>query len=230
MRMAHALLCVLALEFVAGTSESPRNPHLAPARALLKEFKEEEALKVLVKAQRWPMNTPQDLAQTHLLMGLAWAALAREDKAIESFKLARMLEPGLVLPDEQPPRVKEWWARAVADAPTTTPEPSAEPPVVVEPAPQQPQPATLIVPSRPVPVTRWLGGAGVGVGLALIVAAITQGVSASAHFSSSQRLVGLGESQAEYAAALAASQRANWLYVLGGVALVAGGLTFGMSF
>jgi hypothetical protein len=239
---------ILAFTFVAGASAEPRNPYLPRAVELLHDFKEAEALKVLTKASRWPQNSPGELAQVHLLTGLAHAALAHEASAIESFKLARMLAPELTLPPGQSPRIASWWALSGGrDVPTVAAPPDA-PPQPVELSPARAEPALLdavaVAPEAPAPTPAptvmpevrrthsdwWVAGAGVAVGAGLAAAALTEGLSAQRHHQASVQADELGQAQSEYQIATASAQRANWLYAAGGALVAASVVVFAVGF
>lgn len=228
--MGYALTCAV-LVWLGQAPEGSGNPYLAQARVLLREFKEEEALKVLAKAQRWPQNTPQTLADAHLLTGLAWAALAKDDKALESFKLARLLDPAVAFPQEQAPRVRELWTRAGADsAAADIPLATEAPPVELSPPPPS-TPQVMMVRLEPsIPPTRWVGTGLVGAGLVALAVGVIEGVVANTHLAASKATADLSGAQAQYAQATAAAQRANWLYLAGGVLAAGGVVTVVVSF
>lgn len=110
----------------------------------------------------------------------------------------------------------------------TSPPPALAPREV----PSEPASTAVAAPSgsSPAKVVRWVGVGGLAAGAAVVLVGVSQGLSAQSHQARSEALVPVGESLAEHQAGAAAATRANWLYGVGAVLAVAGGVTFAFSF
>ncbi|MBL8957633.1 MAG: hypothetical protein JNK82_43060 [Myxococcaceae bacterium] len=131
---------------------APENPHLKRGIEQLAEMDEAGAVRTLEKARAWPKNSPHDLALIHLYLGLAYAGLSQQSKAVDAFRAGLLIEPELELPADASPRIREWWVKAGGRPPTAPtvepppqkPEPSAEPDPAPVPAPAS-APAVAVV-------------------------------------------------------------------------------------
>jgi hypothetical protein len=158
----------LGLALLVSLTAAPRqNPHLPRAVEQLQAFDAEGAQKTLELAKRWPYNTERELAEVNLYLGWAYAEMGKEDGTLESFRLARLLDPEVKLPADASPKLFELWvasggtvARATtppADAPMedlappTAPSSVALPPVApvggLSADPATPRPRRWVLPS-----------------------------------------------------------------------------------
>jgi hypothetical protein len=137
---------------------------LETARQLVRDLRENDAIKLLNRLRHEARSEPEQLAKVYFVYGLAHSGLAQEKEAIESFRNARALDPSLRLEEDWGPRVAEWWAAAggtralPSDAPPRTDTP---PPVVLQPGATAPPAAPLPEPVSREPDAwrppRWLG-------------------------------------------------------------------------
>ncbi len=229
--MCHVLAAFISL---LATAPPGSNPHLAQAKQLLESYQEDQALKVLEQAIRWAHNSPHDLAEAHLLTGLAWAAKANEQNAIESFRQARILEPALKLAGDHSPRVRLWFDRAAAadaltprELPTSTTTPVLERPID---APSLAQEVKVPSGSGRTAILRWGGTAGAVLGAASLVAGVTQGLQAAAHQKRSLQQTEVTLAYSEHQQAVTSATRANILYAIGGGLAIAATAAIVLSF
>ena len=148
---------MIALALVAGLALGAENPYLSVGIRQLRELDETQALKTLDKARGWSGNTPQQLAQVHLYIGMTYAALVKETEQVQSFKKALVLDPDVKMPVWASPRVREVWVK-LGGALDSAPQPESkisrltkEDEVETKP-PTEPRPAELKPPVIATPV------------------------------------------------------------------------------
>jgi hypothetical protein len=232
---ALSILCAsLAALWLAASPLASANPHLAPALALIEEFREEEALRVLEQARKWRGNTPADLARVHFYSGLAHAGLAHSEQAISSFRAALFLDSTLELPPGSGPRVTEWWALAQPPgARRASNEPALTPAVTPAPAQALPSPPTAATSSTvtraPAP-PRWLALSLLGAGAACAAAGAIVGARAVALEARTEAEdLPVGAYMKLHDQAGRGAQTANLLFGVGAAAGVGGGVLFVMT-
>lgn len=135
------------LELALATALSAANPALGlleTAKEQLARHDDVSARKTLERALPYAAEDRLLLGRLYLVLGLAWAEGAYEQRAIEAFGTALKLDRQLTLPAGTSPKVQDWWKRVggtVAE-PGPEPEPKVEPvPEPVEPKPSEPPPA-----------------------------------------------------------------------------------------
>jgi hypothetical protein len=219
-------LCVI-LWISAGShawAQVSANPYLLSAREKLQALDDEGALTLLDQAKHWPGNSESDLAQVYLCMGLAHAALAHEEKAIEMFRNALILDAGIHLPDDAAPRVHEWWHKAGGASETAAAPPSDAP--VLAPVPSL-APVTTVVtvvqkePSRVHGVTI-TGAVTGGLGLLGLAGGAYLGSEAQSLRDQAQQSAGTSVMIPTYRNAVSDAQKANALYAVGAGLLAVG--------
>jgi hypothetical protein len=162
---------------LAATPE--RNPHLPRAVEQLHSFDVEGALVSLEQAKRWPYNTERDLAEVNLYLGWAYAEVGNTSEALERFRLARLLTPGITLPPDASPKLLQLWVES-GGAPA---DPPADPPPWIPPA------AGLSSEPPPTQGPRWT--------LPTVVAAGAVVALAAALVAGSRSMIDLAHSNAE---------------------------------
>ena len=254
MRYDHPMCCAAAM-IALSLSGNPANPYLARGVTQVQRLHEREAVRTLELARGWPDNTPEQLAQASLWLGLAYAGLNQPPKAKESFRAALVLDATLQLPAHASPRIQKWWEEAGGAPPTalTPPRPPPWAPVVnaapalppsavLQPTvPREERPAPILAPEvRPVATptasARHGSALGRGAGLGLGVAglgAVGVGLFFGTRMSS---LSTQARQETSVAPALAlgtharnAAQTANVFFVSGGLAAIAGGGVLALS-
>jgi len=155
------------------------NPFLERGIGQVERLDEDNAVKTLEQARAWPRNTPEQLAQVQLWLGLAYAGLNQSSRAKESFRAALVLNPHLSLPPGRSPRIQSWWQESggtisptemAQEAPPPRPAPA---PAVVTAPPPAPAPE---LPRPSLSWKRWTGGSLAGAGLVTIAVGVAFGL------------------------------------------------------
>ncbi|MBL8955587.1 MAG: hypothetical protein JNK82_32730 [Myxococcaceae bacterium] len=153
----------MLLELALALAVSAANPAvglLETAKEQLARHDDVAARKTIERALPYAADDRRMLGRAYLLLGLAWAEGAFEQRAIDAFTTALKLDRTLTLPDDTSPKVEEWWKRAqgmlpqpVAEPePTPTPEPAPEPTPAPEPQPEPKPDPVVVTPAPPAPV------------------------------------------------------------------------------
>lgn len=111
MRIVFAAMVLGALAAMAQAD----NAKLVEARALFDDLELEKAAKALAAAEAIPGNPRQTVLQILELQALVYGTMNKEAKARDACRALLLLQPGFVMPKDQPPRVrtpyleaKEW--------------------------------------------------------------------------------------------------------------------------
>jgi hypothetical protein len=199
-------------------AQGSANPFLRAAREKLQTLDDEGALTLLEQAKHWPGNSESDLAQVYVCMGLAHAALAHEEKAIEMFRNALILDAGIHLPEDAAPRLLEWWHKAGGGPETPAPPPSDVPLLSLVPSLAPSRTVVTVVqkePSRVHGVTI-AGAVTGGLGLLGLAGGAYLGQEANALRNQAQQSAGTSVMIPTFRNAVSDAQRANALYAIGG--------------
>jgi hypothetical protein len=89
-----------------------RNPSLLKAIDQIDAGDLKTALMTLDEARTWPNNAPHDLVLLNLYTGLAHAGLRHNQRAIDSFRTALMLDSEVKLPPHVAPHIRSLWMTA----------------------------------------------------------------------------------------------------------------------
>lgn len=124
MRSVFAALVLGALSAMAQSN----NAKLLEARALFDDLELEKAAKALAAAEAIPGNSRQTVLQILELQAVVYGTMNKEAKARDACRALLLLQPGFVMPKDQPPRVrtpyfeaKEWAeANPLVLAPSTS--------------------------------------------------------------------------------------------------------------
>ncbi len=111
MRSVFAAVLLSALAAMAQSN----NTKLLEARALFDDLELEKAAKALATAEATPGNARQTVLQILELQAIVYGTMNKEARARDACRALLLLEPGFVMPKDQPPRVrtpyleaKEW--------------------------------------------------------------------------------------------------------------------------
>lgn len=232
MRILLALIIGLSAATAFSQVPSTNNPHLARALAQIEALQERDALRTLEKARAWRENTPGDFALYHLYRGLAAAGLAQRKTAVESFRTALIIDPGLELPKAASPRVREWFEEAGGDPLEKAAEPTQRPDLESMPGAAAERPKWSETLPRPEVAdnqarVRWPRWVALGFGLAATAAAaggVASGISAAAAGDQAQASTQVEAATVLNRQAHASARTANLLYGTAGALLLAGGV------
>ena len=202
------------------------NPYLAKGIEQVRALDEQTAVKSLIEAKNWNGNTTGELAQVHMWLGLAYAGLAQESEARESFRAALLLDDALELPTGTSPVVTGWWEELGGHRP--------QKPILVPTA--QPPPTQQIVEARPQsrPVLLrwpfWTGLVFSVAALAAFSAGVYYGVAANSLRSTAERTERAFLADAIDEQAMRTAQQANWLMAAGGLGVLLAAGSFALNF
>lgn len=145
------LTLVMWIAAAAPTAGEPSDPQVRKAKAQLESLDPQGALRTLEAARVRLQDAPRSLAEVYLYIGLAHASLADQEKAIASFRAAKLLWPDVALPPDVSPKVQDWWAAASPRAAEQKPrQPEQVDAGVVEPPPAA-EPSTAAANPSPPP-------------------------------------------------------------------------------
>lgn len=195
------------------------SPELERGRQLVHELHEEEALAVLSRAKVKAAQTPDELAEVHLYLGLAHAGLAHKAEAMTAFQTARVLAPDIALPEWVSPRVIEWWVESGGTKPGAPQTPPPAEKIVVVQSP----PKVIVERAHPL---RWVGGAMLVGAAGLAVSAALVGTHATELSRNAAREGNLDAAIAFDRDAHQTARTANFLYAGAGVLAIGGGVAF----
>lgn len=213
-------LLLLALLFGAGSASAASA--LEEAIRQIQSLEPEAALSTLERERSREDITPAELAKVHLYTGMAQAQLAQVDRARESFRAARLLDPRLTLPEPASPGVRELWAKAAPAAKASITPPAATAPAPAVTAPPLSLPAE---PARDAPA--WRTGLGIGMvvtGLAAVAGGIAFGLQRGSSAEAVKDEPDVGRALSLARTSHSQTRTANVLFGVGGALALGGGV------
>jgi hypothetical protein len=133
------LIALVALRLALGAVPAADNPDLKKALQAYDSLDYDQALSLLDKVVGSPDLSANDKITAALYDGIVAYDLGKQDQAHDSLLKAARASPTVVLPDDAPPKLQDFFAKVKAEAAAS---PAPAPPPQAKPADLQPHPKT----------------------------------------------------------------------------------------